>query len=114
MRLGALKARRLSRKLVSLWICAESAAFIYALAESKQSKIDEPLAYIEKRLQEPEGEKEELREFRQNDMIRNGAVSSSPFTSANFSMLTPRSKRFVQPQVLNDQVLTICLNRRGT
>ena len=70
MRLDALKARRLSRKLVSLHIYAESEAFIYTLAESKQSKIDELLAYIEERLQELEEEKEELREFQQNDKER--------------------------------------------
>jgi len=71
MRLDALKARRLSRKPVSLCVCAESeSAFIYVLVESKQTKIDELLAYIEERLQELEEEKEELREFQQNDKER--------------------------------------------
>lgn len=39
-------------------------------SESKQSKIDELLAYIEERLQELEDEKEELKEFQQNDKER--------------------------------------------
>jgi len=45
-------------------------SFIYTPAESKQTKIDELLAYIEERLQELEEEKEELREFQQNDKER--------------------------------------------
>ena len=63
-----LKARRLSRKLVSF--CKPESTFIYAPTESKQTKIDELLAYIEERLQELEEEKEELREFQQNDRER--------------------------------------------
>ena len=56
-------------ELVYIRAVSES-AFIYILAESKQSKIDELLAYIEERLQELEEEKEELREFQQNDKER--------------------------------------------
>ena len=53
------------------YIRAESTLLLFTfLAESKQSKIDELLAYIEERLQELEEEKEELREFQQNDKER--------------------------------------------
>ena len=69
MRLDAPKARRLSTRPVSVCLFAES-AFIYIPTESKQTKIDELLAYIEERLQELEEEKEELREFQQNDKER--------------------------------------------
>jgi structural maintenance of chromosome 3 (chondroitin sulfate proteoglycan 6) len=44
--------------------------FVYIPTESKQTKIDELLVYIEERLQELEEEKEELREFQQNDKER--------------------------------------------
>jgi structural maintenance of chromosome 3 (chondroitin sulfate proteoglycan 6) len=41
-----------------------------AYSDSKQSKIDELLTYIEDRLQELEEEKEELKEFQQSDKER--------------------------------------------
>lgn len=67
-----------TRRAESEKIIEETGKFVYIFEsaptyipeESKQTKIDELLAYIEERLQELEEEKEELREFQQKDKER--------------------------------------------